>query len=550
MSGRRPASAGRPGGLRRVLAAVLLLIPVIAVGAGAYLARTKDVPVRGGVISEGVVLDISNPGGFSLLPAFADAPPARDVAALLYRGLTRTGPDGRPLPELATKWEVDAGVKTFTFHLRPGVRWSDGTKLSSADALYTLRVLQDAGLAQTQAGQAWGGVTATAPDPLTVVYSLPAPSAGFVNLTRVGLLPEHALKNRPAAALRDATDAPTSGPFRVESVARDRVALRRNRVSFEPPLIDGIDLKLFTNTSVAVQAFIAGDVDTLAGLTPTDAAAVGSAINRRLLTAGSFSYTELLFNQKQPALSDLGVRQAIGQAIDRRGEIQSTLKGYASLDNSPIPPTISWAAATNPGPTTQAAAAGAAFDRAGWKRPSPGKVRQKDGKDLRLQLSAPNLDPYSTIAKSIASDLTAIGVGVKLRLVPGTDLLQMLQARSFDLALTALHNGPDPDIYVLWHSSQSAEGGFNFSGMAADPSLDKDLEDGRFHFDIKTRKAAYLDAQKILRANDPAVFLYSPDVLVAFNDRVKGVRLNPAMESSGRYDYVSGWYLNSSRVWK
>jgi len=508
------------------------------------------VPIRGGVITEGVVLDVSNPGGFSLMPAFADAPPARDVAALLYRGLTRTGPDGRPLPELAAKWEVDAGVKTFTFHLRPNLRWSDGTKLTSADALYTLRVLQDAALAQTQAGQAWGGVTATAPDPLTVIYSLPAPSAGFVNLTRIGLLPEHALTSRPVAALRDATDAPTSGPFRVAGVARDRVSLRRNRASFEPPLLDGLDLKLFTSTAAAVQGFVAGDVDTLAGLTPADAASVGSSINRRLVTAGSFSYTELLLNQKQPALSDLTVRQAISQVIDRRGEIQSALKGYAALDNSPVPPTISWAAAPNPGPATSTSSAGAALDRAGWKRPGPGRLRQKDGKTFQLQLAAPNLEPYSTIARSISSDLGSAGVGVKLRLLNGNDLLAMLQARTFDLALTALDNGPDPDFYVLWHSSQSAEGGFNFSGMPKDPFLDKDLEDGRFNFDLKTRRAAYLDAQKILRANDPAVFLYSPYVLIAFNDRVKGVRLNPAMESSGRYDYVSGWYVNSNRVWK
>src|SRR5258708_39098180 len=137
MSGRRHASAGRPRGPRRVGTILLLAAPVLAVGAGAYLARTKDVPVRGGVITEGVGLDISNPGGFSLLPAFADAPPARDVAALLYRGLTRTGPDGRPLPELASRWDVDAGIKTFTFHLRPGLRWSDGAHLTSPDALYT-----------------------------------------------------------------------------------------------------------------------------------------------------------------------------------------------------------------------------------------------------------------------------------------------------------------------------------------------------------------------------------------------------------------------------
>ena len=118
------------------------------------------------------------------------------------------------------------------------------------------------------------------------------------------------------------------------------------------------------------------------------------------------------------------------------------------------------------------------------------------------------------------------------------------------MVLTALDNGPDPDIYVFWHSSQAVTGGFNFSGMPKDAFLDKDLEDGRFNYDLKTRKTAYLDAQKILRDNVAAGFLFSPDVLIGFNNRVKGVRVNRAMESGGRYDFVSDWYVESQRVGK
>ena len=541
---------GRARGSRRILAGVLIAVPVIATSVGLYFARTHEVPVRGGVITEGVVIDSSNGTGFSLLPAFADAPPALDVASLLYRGLTGTGPDGRPRPGLATKWEVDAAVKKFTFHLRAGLKWSDGVALTSADALYTLRVLQDAALGRSQVGQAWSGVTAGAPDPLTVVYSLPAPSAGFVNLTRTGLLPEHTLKARTVASLRDTTDAPTSGPFRVRSLARDLVALRRNSRSFEPPWLDGIDLRLFTNTGAALQAFLAGDIDTLAGLSPADGSQVASAINRRLLSAGSFAYTELLFNQKQPALSDGKVRTAINEAVDRRGLIQGQLMGFGRLDASPIPPAITWAAASSRGLALDRGAAAKTLDASGWRRAGIGRIRQKDGVELRLHLTAATTGVYSRVARSIAADLTVVGVGVNLELVSDADLLAKLQARNFEMALTALDNGPDPDIYVLWHSSQSAAGGFNFSGMPADAFLDKDLEDGRFNYDIKTRRAAYLDAQKILRADQPAAFLYSPDLVVAFNNRLHGVRLNPAMETTGRYDFVSGWYLNTQRVWK
>jgi peptide/nickel transport system substrate-binding protein len=393
-------------------------------------------------------------------------------------------------------------------------------------------------------------VTAAAPDPLTVAYSLPAPSAGFVNLTRTGLLPEHTLKPRAVASLRDTTDAPTSGPFRVQSLGRDLVALRRNSHTVEPPWLDGIDLRLFTNPNAALQAFIAGDIDTLAGLSPADGSQVASTINRRLLSAGSFAYTELLFNQRQPALADGKVRIAINEAVDRRVLIRAQLMGFGRLDASPIPPAIAWAAASSRSLGPDRGAASRTLDAGGWKRGGVGRLRKKDGVELRLHLTAATTGTYGRVARSIAADLTAIGVGVNLDLVSDADLLSKLQARNFDMALTALDNGPDPDIYVLWHSSQSAAGGFNFSGMPVDAFLDKDLEDGRFNYDIKTRKAAYLDAQKILRADQPAVFLYSPDLLVAFNSRVRGVRLSPAMETTGRYDFVSGWYLNTQRVWR
>jgi peptide/nickel transport system substrate-binding protein len=543
---------GRPRARGAAAIAVVLVALLILTATGLYFLRTREAPVRGGILTEGVVIDPTaggGGGGFSLLPGFADAPPSRDVAGLLYWGLTRTGPDGRPLPLLASRWEVDASVKTFTFHLRPGLKWSDGAMITASDAVYTLGVLQDPSLAQTQVGQAWGGITVAAPDRLTVVYTLPSPSAGFVNLTRLGILPEHALKPRPVAALRDTADAPTSGPFRVDHVERDRVLLRRNPHASEPAWLDGIDLRLFNSGAAAVEALLAGDIDSFAGLSPGDASRVASSLNQKLLRSGSFAYAEILFNQQQTALADPALRRAINLAVDRRRLIDGPLRGFARPDGSPIPPTISWAAADT-GTGFDPRAAARALDAAGWKRPRPGAVRQKDGADLALALAAEDLDPYSAVARQTVSDLAAVGVNVKLRLVPSLQLVALLQARRFDMVLTALDNGPDPDIYVLWHSTQSVPGGFNFSGMAQDPPLDKDLEDGRFNYDFKKRRSAYIDAQKILREDAVADFLFCPDILVGYNKRVKGLRFDAAIDGAGRYDFVSDWYLQSRRVWK
>ena len=114
---------------------------LVAVAGGSLLAYSRFSradPLPGGRVSEALVLD----GPITLVPAFAETPNSRDISALLYRGLTRTGADGKPVGELARNWSVDPSAKVFTFHLRPGLRWSDGAPLTSDDALYTLSVLQ------------------------------------------------------------------------------------------------------------------------------------------------------------------------------------------------------------------------------------------------------------------------------------------------------------------------------------------------------------------------------------------------------------------------
>jgi ABC-type transport system substrate-binding protein len=86
--------------------------------------------------------------------------------------------------------------------------------------------------------------------------------------------------------------------------------------------------------------------------------------------------------------------------------------------------------------------------------------------------------------------------------------------------------------------------------MTMDPFLDKDLEDGRFKADMAARRAAYLDAQRILRAAQPAAWLFNPAAPELVAARVHGFQVPPATASGQRYVYVTEWYLNTKRVGK
>ena len=528
----------RRGAALPLLAAVVVLLVLGTVAAIAFNRLGRLRPERGGRLNEALVVD----GPLVVVPAFAETPNSRDLSGLLYRGLTRTGPDGKPVGELARNWTVDPAARTFTFRLRPGLRWSDGAPITSADAVYSLSVLQSDADARSPSGQAWGGVTASAPDPLTITYTLPQSSPAFLALTSIGLLPQHALQPRPLTTLRTTTDAPTSGPFMVTVAAHDHVLLTRNRHAFEPAYLDELDLHLYDTRATAVQALLTGDVDLYAGLTPADARRVEAAVNRRVVRGSTFAYVEMLLNQKVEALGDEHLRKAIGLAVDRDAAVKVALKGYATLDDTPIPPAVRWAVLPGRQPALDRVASGRELDAAGWTLHAG--ARSKDGKTLKLKLITPAGEPYSAVATGIERDLGAVGIAVTTQAFGPEALLTHLQGHQFDIALTALDNGPDPDVYVFWHSSQAGPGGFNFSGMTANPALDKDLEDGRATADYSRRRNAYIDAQRQVLGAHAAVFLYTPEALLGVRDVVGGAVL-PA--GGQRYDLAQNWFVNSAR---
>lgn len=521
-----------------LLALVVVVLAALGGGLVAYSRFSRADPLPGGHVTEALVVD----GPITLVPAFAETPNSRDISGLLYRGLTRTGPDGKPVGELARSWTVDAAARSFTFHLRRGLRWSDGAPITSADALYTLSVLQSDDDARSAAGQAWSGVSASAPDELTITYSLPQSSAAFLSLTSIGLLPEHSLRPRPVKSLRQEMDAPSSGPFRVAAADRQHLSLERNPHAFERPFLDGVDIRFYDSRGRATQALLNGEVDVFAGLGADDARRVQSSVNRRVVTGSTFAYTELLFNQRNGALADDHVRQAIGLAIDRRAQVASTLAGFASLDDTPIPPAIRWATLAGRAPRLDHDAANRELEAAGWRR--QGQARFKEGQKLQLKLTTADSQPYSSIAADIERDLGAVGIATTTQNLSPDSVLPRLQSHQFDMALTGLDNGSDPDIFVFWHSSQTGPGGFNFSGMAANPALDSDLETGRSTADFGARRKAYLDAQRLILENHSAVFLYSPDSLVGARDTLMGISLAAGGQ---RYDLVQEWFVNGRR---
>jgi len=160
----------------------------------------------------------------------------RALVALLFRGLVRLGPGSAIVGDLATRWEVDATGRAWTFHLRPDQFWEDGAPITADDVAFTVGVLADP-LYTGPGAESWRDVTAVVIDPLTVELRLTTPLGGFLQAATQPIAPAHVLAGTPVEVISDdafGTFPIGSGPFRLSLLDPAR-ALLVAATPVEPP---------------------------------------------------------------------------------------------------------------------------------------------------------------------------------------------------------------------------------------------------------------------------------------------------------------------------
>ncbi len=527
---------------------IVLLTVLVLVFRTVILA--PEAPRPGGTYVEGVVGQLG-----SLNPLFGEATAGpNDLDALLFEPLVRVLPTGTVQGRLASRWEVSPDGRSYAFTLRPNARWSDGSPVTADDVVFTVRTVQDPQFPGALLNQSWKDIIATAVDANHVRFALPGHNAGFLaNLELLNIVPAHVLAGKTMAELASASpnlNPVGTGPFRMVANLGDRIQLERNPYAWRRPWLDSFMIRSFPSQAAALDALDRAQIDGLANLTPSGAAQQRANTQVTVLTTSTYQYAELLFNLKadEPYFQDVRVRQAVAKAIDRTAIIRDVLGGQAVPDDSPIPRSITWAydsAAQQP--PNDLTAAAKLLDDAGWTMVNG--IRSKGTTTLSFGLTvSSDVPPYERVAETVARQLAQVGIVAEVRPVTTASLIHdYLNPRTFDMTLTAFDNGPDPDVYSFWHSSQAHPGGFNFAGMKKNVFIDGDLEDGRNTLDLTARAKAYATFQEDFAKEIPAIFLYSPRYVMAVNRRIHGVRLDSAIESEERYAYVSDWYREVGR---
>ncbi|HZU76810.1 MAG TPA: ABC transporter substrate-binding protein, partial [Dehalococcoidia bacterium] len=381
------------------------------------------------------------------------------------------------------------------------------------------------------------------PDGGAVLLQLPSPRASLpALLTQVPILPLAGASSQEVARLAGtpASVLATSGPYQVTGSTATDLELAANPHASAPPHLKTLDIRLYPTFSAAATAFSNGDVDALLATTPAERAQLLAVHGAHAHDIATFSFVDLLFNERTRGLDDAVVRQAIAAAVQRTSILRGALAGWGGLPQTgPLPAGIPWVAPANTGAAAPVDAA-AALRADGWQ--AVDGVLQRGGVRLDFTVTVSDASPLQAVAREVAVQVGQLGIALHVAEVPPSALVsQHLGSGSFAMALAAWNAGPDPDVSEFWRSNAAPPHGYNFSGGAVDPFLDQALDSLATLTDRGARVAAARQVSALLAQDAPAAFVYAPEVAFVFRQPMRSEPVPAVGGSAARYDDIAAW---------
>lgn len=520
---------------------------------------TVDIPAYGGRLNEGV---IGLPRSINPVLALGDVD--RDLSALIYSGLTKYH-NGNIVTDLAQSYAVSKDGLTYTFKLKPHLTFHDGSPLTTEDVAFTIQKIQDPAIKSPRRID-WTDVSVTVVSPTEIRFTLKQPYSPFLANTTIGIIPKHiwgSVGDEQFIFSQYNIEPVGSGPYRVSSITRDNGGIPKqyklvssNEYYSEDPFIPTIIFNFFPEESAALAALDQGSIDSLSGISPEAAhiLASDSAQPYTVLSAQLPRTFSIFLNQDQnPLFADKIVRQALDMSVDRDALIDNVLKGYGDPLLGPAPFITS---TTSVQKTTVASTsvqlAQAMLEKNGWRKIA-GTYAKKTAKTatttLAFDIYTVDTSDLKQAAELVANAWTALGARVSVKVYEGTDFYQnIIRTRKYDALLFGEVIGKDRDLYAFWHSSQRKSPGLNVA-MYANGKVDKLLDEIRTINDEEVRAAKYIQFDQIIRADIPAIFLYTPDFIYVVPKSLKNVQLTSITSPADRWSGVTRWYMETESVW-
>ena len=453
-------------GARR-LAAPLFALTLLA-PAALPVAAADPVVLRVGTTQD---LDATNPFNTYLVVGY-------EAFQLTYNLLVEFDKDAHPAPGFADAWTRNAD--NVTFHIRDGMKWSDGTPATSKDVCYSwglaLAAIKDesyVGAGYLDPGVKDAGVTKVeCPDDSTFI-AFTKDQSDRIYQVYVPVLPEHIYgKDDYKAIANEKFDAPLvgTGPYTLAEWKTGQYSRFVRNPNYWGPqgFEDEVVIQTFQNTDTMIQALKAGEIDYARGINAEQFKQLGADPAYAVVAGKANGWTQMAFNTygtgtgktikgggpSTQALLDPKFRDALGYAVDRQALVDKVLGGFGDVGTTIVPPVLSdWHVTPDTQRTFDIELAKQKLDAAGYTLNGDGKRMDKEGKAISLRLYMPNSDDnYPKVAQFVKAWYGQLGIGVTTQVFDsaalGSIVLPSDGKAKYDIELWGWAGNPDPNALL------------------------------------------------------------------------------------------------------
>jgi peptide/nickel transport system substrate-binding protein len=492
-------------------------------GGSAALAETPSKVLVVGQIAEPKSLD----------PAAVTAVNDFRILMNLYDGLVRYKDGALEVePALARSWKISPDNLTYTFALRDGVKFHDGSDFTADAVKFDFDRMLDEKSPFHDTGpfplafffSAVKEVKAL--DPLTVEFDLKEPYAPFLsNLAYpTGLIVSPDAIKKYGKEIGRHPSGTGAFVFK-EWESNSKVVLERNPAYWAgAPKLDAVVFRPITDANTRVAEMLSGGIDLMVEVPPDALGQFKDGARYQIFQQAGPHVWFLILNAKEPPFNDKRMRQAVNYAVNKKAIADNILQGTAEVAAGPTPPAFAWAHndALTPYPYDPEKAKGL-IKAAGY-----------DGKPLTLYVTEGGsgmLDPVP-MGTAIQADLAAVGLKVNIETYEWNTFLGKvnpgLEGKANLAEMAWMTNDPDTLPYLaLRTGAWPDKGGFN-SGYYSNPEVDKLLEGARQSTDQAERAKLYKKMQEIVHDDAPWLFVANWKQNAVASSAVKNFRLQPS----------------------
>jgi peptide/nickel transport system substrate-binding protein len=512
--------------------AALALAPLLTAGtaSAARAATVKPVAaVAAGKPKKGGTLTFAR----SVAPTQIDPAAsiiAGDVYTLdkIFEPLYITSAAGKLTPWLATGYTVSPDNKTFTFHLRKGVKFNDGSLLTAADVVWSInraRTDKDGPLSFLDFA-----IKSIKADGHNVVFKLGEPWAPFLSDISVfanAILPANYGGKSEKAFFKNPVG---TGPWTLSNWTPDsNITLKPNPHYWQPgkPYLDSVAINYVSDQNQQILQLKGGQAQIVDNVPPSLVASLKSDSSVVVTNYEAWQTDILVFNEQLPQFKDVHVRRAIAHAIDTSKLVAAASFGTAKPGKGLFPPSLEYADESVP-----ALAPSLSLAKAELK-----KSKYPKGFSTKLLISG-GVQKWSEFAQIIQADLKPLGINVSITSLDHAAYETTFQKYDYDMFIDyAINDISDIDEMASFNLDYKNGGSKSYWSSYNNPAVAKLVEQAEAEFSSSKRQGLYTKIQKIIAQDVPFVALDYPPYIYATTSNVKGFAVNPG----GAYRLENVW---------